>query len=1037
MNGPSSPTTSLHDHLKAGERRVATILFSDMKGFTGLSEKMDPEEMDTLMTRIFGLFEEIIRAQGGTVEKYIGDALVAVFGVPELHEDDAARAVNAALEFLARIREEVGGGDRKPALSFRTGIHTGLVTTGKRGEFDVVTGHAMSVAQRLEAAAPPDGILVSEETLERCRSDFEFSDPREIVAKGKTDVIRAFVVKGASTGELNDEGPFIGRREELELLLKAYLRNRYDEVSGFYLAGEAGIGKTRLAQALVDKIRLFPDFDTPVLAAKAQKHRPGSLAVIVDIILDSLLLPATATREEIEAALSREAGIDEGTRARFANLCCGAENEEADPHEVAVLYKVFTTVVERHARDLFPLLVVIDNAPFLDKLSRAFFRYWFHNGKIKPFFVLTGRDFPAELRKTFKGLELRKLEPLSAEAATALAKAHWPDAREEALAKILEASLGNPLFIKEYAVWARGHRDVSSLPASIQNIFLATLERYPVARRDLAKKLSVFAHSFTLADARRVEAATGGDPAGVAESLEAFVADGLLLPNGKGSWSFRADVFKKALYAALLNHNKRILHGIVADLMLEQDRPARVRLIGHLLRAGRDAEAAGVMQDDPGRTHNYEYLPLLETLLRRVSSDDEASFRLLVTKAALLFNRGRIEESEEVLRRIMRTAIARKSDLLMGYAYHHICAWSTVSFAFQKAVFTGQKALHHYLRAGATPLSVQNVLRYMALAHVQRAEPDEALRLIARSEAHPGGNPVEAAAARAEYHLLSGEYRKALETVGRSLEAIPEDGIAARFFNLDLRIKALWQLCDFASIVQPARELLSLGFRSESQLSQASAMLGYAFRFAGDREASADAFVQAGIYAAQVRSDFEKLDAWRTLALCLYLAGDARKAEETANEALTIGLRHSGWWPTFTLLVLLVESSFARGKSERARFYLAEASHFFTTGYLLPAKDQILYYWLAAKLQGSGPGCPDPEEARETAERNLAVAARLLEVEKTRLGEAALVEAFLGTRAFRKINDELLPKRPDGGELVGGRGAGERAGATVAGEGGS
>ncbi|HRY56275.1 MAG TPA: adenylate/guanylate cyclase domain-containing protein, partial [Spirochaetia bacterium] len=131
------------DNLKAGERRVAAILFSDMKGFTSLSERMDPEEMDGLMSRVFGLFESIIREHGGIVEKYIGDALVAVFGVPELHEDDPSRAVHAALEFLSRAR----GADGR--LAFRTGIHSGLVTTGRRGEFDVVTGHAMSVAQRL------------------------------------------------------------------------------------------------------------------------------------------------------------------------------------------------------------------------------------------------------------------------------------------------------------------------------------------------------------------------------------------------------------------------------------------------------------------------------------------------------------------------------------------------------------------------------------------------------------------------------------------------------------------------------------------------------------------------------------------------------------------------------------------------------------------------------------------------------------------------------------------------------------------------
>lgn len=151
------------ENLKAGERRTATILFSDMKGSTSLSERMDPEEMDALMSRVFGIFEVIIKSHGGFVEKYIGDALVAVFGVPELHEDDPSRAIHAALEFLAQIRAENHRlSSRNLSVSFRTGINTGLITTGKRGEFDVVTGHAMNVAQRLEAAASPDAILVAE-----------------------------------------------------------------------------------------------------------------------------------------------------------------------------------------------------------------------------------------------------------------------------------------------------------------------------------------------------------------------------------------------------------------------------------------------------------------------------------------------------------------------------------------------------------------------------------------------------------------------------------------------------------------------------------------------------------------------------------------------------------------------------------------------------------------------------------------------------------------------------------------------------------
>ncbi len=989
------------DNLKAGERRTATILFSDMKGFTSLSERMDPEEMDALMNRIFGLFEAIIKEHGGIVEKYIGDALVAVFGVPELHEDDPSRAVHAALEFLGRVKEtDACLTDRAGCVTFRTGIHTGLVTTGRRGEFDVVTGHAMSVAQRLEAAAEPGSILVSEATKEKCEDDFEFGPAVEVEAKGKTEPVRAFRVLGESSAQragarLRDRGPFIGRREALDELLKAYIRNRYDEVSGFFLHGEAGIGKTRLAQALVEKIRRFPDFATPVLAARAQKYRPGGFAVIVDIVLGYLGLEPGASPEEVRSALKGLPGVAPEAAERFAALLQASDPDKPDPDSIASLYSIFSAILERHATDLFPILVVIDNAPFMDRLSREFFQYLFKKGNVKPFFLLLGREFPPELRKTFQGLKPMKLGPLSKDEAAALVKVHWPDAGEETMRRILEASLGNPLFLREYAMYARKHRDVSSLPATVQNIFLASLERYPPEWQALAKKLSVFAHSFREEDARRIEEATEGDPAIVAPALERFLEDGLL-SRQQDHYFYRADVFKKALYASLLNHNKRILHGLVADILLARERPHRIRLIYHLVRSERYLEAARAMQEDPNRNYTYEYLPYIDILYRRLRRDEKAGVRLLITKAALLFNGGKIEESEAVLKRILRIAVTRKDDNLMGYAYHQICAYNAMTYSFQKAVFTGQKALYYYSRSDAHARSAQNVLRTMALAQIQRGDTEEARRLVARCEGVPGGDRFEAAEARAEFHLLAGDYDKALAVIEQSLAAMPEDRTAALFFAYDLKVRILWQRCDYEGLREAARRLLALGPLSESALSQANAMLGLASLFYGGRKEAADRFVQAEFYAGQIRNDFDRLDALRTLALCRYLAGEHKKADETALEALTIGLRHSCYGPTFTLLCLLVESSMERGREERARFFLTEASYLFTTGILLPSKDLVIYYYYAAKLLS-----PQDEP------RHLAVAFRLLEEEKARIGDPELVSNFLAVRSFGRIQKEL------------------------------
>jgi class 3 adenylate cyclase len=1009
---------SERDNIKSGERRTATILFSDMKGFTSLSERMDPEEMDALMTRLFGVFEEIIKAYGGIVEKYIGDALVAVFGVPDLHEDDPSRAVHAALEFLARAKGTVlpGSGAPPEGIAFRTGIHEGLVTTGRRGEFDVVTGHAMSVAQRLESAAAPGSILVSESVKEKCEGEFDFSARREVEAKGKSEPIAAYEVKGEAQGASRDAGPLVGRRELLDEILKAYMRNRYDEVSGFYLSGDAGIGKSRVLRAVMDKIRLFPDFDTPLLFARAQKYRAGGFALVVDMLLGCLGLEASrergrsdprADRADAERALAPYSSLARASAARFAELACCGDSSETDAASIAALYDVFDAILVKHSSDLFPILVCVDNADFMDRLSREFFQYLFKNGRIKPFFLLAGREFPAELRRAFQGLRAARLPPLSREESEALVRARWPGIEAEPLRRIADAGLGNPLFLREYAAYARKHKDLSSLPATVQNMFLASLDRYPAEWRELAARLSVFAHSFAPFEATAVQAAAGGDAAIVGEALARLAADGLLAEEG-GAFSFRADLFKKALYSSLLNHNKRILHGVIADLLLARERPNRARLVHHLVRAERYAEAASALQEDPNRTSDFELLPTIDLLLRRMRGDEKARARLLITKSAILYNCGKIADSEAVLQKIIRAALNRGDPSLMGFAYHQVCSYNAMTYSFQKALLTGQKALYYYRRADEGSRSVQSVLKTMALAHLMRNDVEEARRLVDQCGSVPGGDAFDALEARAELRLLTGDYEGSRATIRESLARMPADRTASRFFAYDYEIRALWQLCDFPGIKEPASRLLALGPLSECALSQANAMYALACVFSGEREAARERFVQAEFYAAQILNDFSKVDALRSLALCRYLAGESAKAESTALEGLTLGLRHSCYWPTFTLLVLLAEHSADRGRDDRARFFLVEASYFFSSGLLLPSKDQILYYYLAAKLL-------DPA----ASDRNMAVALRLFEDEKARLGKEDLVANFLSIRSFGKLQaaSEAAPGReaPDAG----------------------
>ncbi|MBN1241543.1 MAG: AAA family ATPase [Spirochaetales bacterium] len=986
--------------LKDGERVVATILFSDMKGFTTLSERMDPEEMDALMGRVFGAFEESIRAHGGMVEKYIGDALVAVFGVTELHEDDSARAIHAALDFLGRLDRLAPKGVE---LSFRTGIHTGLAATGRRGEHDVVTGHAMSVAQRLEAAARPDSILVSDAVAEKCRDEFQFGEALELRLKGKSETVKAWPVIGLADGVPRDDGPLHGRREQLDELLRAYLRTDPKEGAGFIVTGEAGIGKSRLMASFVAKLRAFPDFASPVLSVRARRYRSRPYAAIVDLVLARLGLAPDSGAEETSAALGRQAGIEPRWISAFTRLVERSDAEgfeasprERDPEASQALLALLQTLLDPHDRDIFPPLAVIDDAHALDPLSTEFLAYWIRNARVKPFAVLLARESTQSLRDSFPAFRALRIGPLAEGDSRALLMEAWPECPERLIPGLLQAGMGNPLFLREYAAWGRKHRDVTALPPGIQSIFLSRVERYPEAWRDLLLKLSVFMHSFDRESAEVIERRTGGDPDMVAQAFARFTADGVLVEEG-GRCRFRLDPFKKALYASLLNHNKKILHGLVADIMLSRERPDAIRLLGHLGRSERFPEAAGLILADPDRNYRVEYLEHLDVLHRALARRDaDLAVRVLITKSAILFNTGRIEEAEEELRRIMRIAIARKDDACMGFAYHQICAYNTISCQFQKAVFTAQKALRYYRAAGGRERSVQNVLRHAALAEMLRGNAGEANRLVAQALAVEGGDAFESATARAEILLLSGDYAAALALIDRALAEVEGERAARRAVALDLKLKALWQLCDWTAMTPVARELLAAGSPSDSVASQAHAMLALALHAAGSVVEAEESFRQAEFFADRVRNDFDRIDALRTLAVCRAIAGERRKAESTAREGLVTGLRHSAYWQTFTLLTIMAESKLARDRADEARYFLLEASYLFTSGTLLPAKDAILYYHLASRLL-------DPSSS--AAHRS--VAFRLLEDEKARIRDPELVAAFLSTRSFAAVQRDL------------------------------
>jgi class 3 adenylate cyclase len=248
-----------------GERKYVSVLFSDMSGYTAMSERLDPEEVKEITSQMFEGISRIVAKYEGFVEKFIGDAVMALFGVPAAHEDDPIRAIRAAREIhglAERTSPEVADKIGTP-LSMHTGIHTGLVVTGEvdmaRGTHGV-TGDALNVASRLSGLAGDNEILVGQDTFRHALGHFEFEAQEPVHVKGKSKPLLAYKVVSAKEEPLHRltilRAELVGRRAELTELREAVEDLNKGRGCIFSISGEAGTGKSRLVEELKTGLNL-------------------------------------------------------------------------------------------------------------------------------------------------------------------------------------------------------------------------------------------------------------------------------------------------------------------------------------------------------------------------------------------------------------------------------------------------------------------------------------------------------------------------------------------------------------------------------------------------------------------------------------------------------------------------------------------------------------------------------------------------------------------------------------------------------------
>jgi adenylate cyclase len=556
--------------IQSGERRRVTVVFADLVGFSTLAEHLDPEELRTLMTDTFSELTEEVEAREGFVEKFIGDAIVAIFGAPVTHEDDPARAVEAALAMLDVVHRRSEG---VPApLELRVGINSGLVVAGAVGDGSQtgVMGDAVNIAARLQQTAEPGEILLAASTWRRVRDSIDADPVGALEVKGKSQPVEAYRLVGRHDRGGREDAPFVGRREELALLelLWSSVRKRNTHVVS--VVGEPGVGKSRLLAELRPE-----GSERDVRVACGAERAFGPFLDVVEAILggtprDLADLKERAARLGVEeddvALLGAFLGLGGAPPAiRMAD-------EQRKQQVFAGVWKFLLAVsLDR------PTFIAVEDVHWADESSRELLEFLLERLAGAPLMlVLSYRPGfeqveRAELRASHTAV---RLEPLSPEESVQLARGflgvtELPVDLERLVAARAE---GNPFFIEELlqallelgslaivegkAVLAKVEVEI---PDTVQGTILARVDRLDQHTRSVLQHAAVLGRGSTT---ELLEAVVGDGT--VAGDLAALARAQLVVTPAPGEWSFKHALIQEVTYETLLLRHRRELHEKVA-----------------------------------------------------------------------------------------------------------------------------------------------------------------------------------------------------------------------------------------------------------------------------------------------------------------------------------------------------------------------------------------------------------------------------------------------------------------------------------------
>jgi len=676
-------------------RKTVTVIFADVVGSTELDERLDPETMRQIMTRYFQTLRRVLERHGGTVEKFVGDAVMAVFGIPVVHEDDALRAIRAAVEMAEALRMLNDELERRWGidLEIRIGVNTGEVVADDPSDRQMfATGSAVNVAARLQQAAQPGEILIGETTRRLVGDAVVVGEVAPLSVKGKRGLVRTGRVLGiaAQTAPLSPPAGyrFVGRRREFRILDETFARCVEERACHLVtILGAPGIGKSRLVREALERIST----SARIVIGRCPPYGEG---ITYLPLLDIVRQLAPAGQADLASLVEGEEG--DLVAARIAGAV-GLSSTSAPTEETNwAVRRLFEALARRR-----PLAVVLDDVHWAEPTLLDLVEHVVGSTRAVPLFVvcLARPEFldarPAWQRRT-DNARILALEPLVEDEARALVEQalHGATVEPETARRVLEAAEGNPLFLEQLLAMHAEHGETLGVPPTVQAVLAARIDRLPPVERAVVQRAAVQGRVFSrraLAELVREQ-----DSAALDDTLAALERRELVRPDpqafgGDDGVRFAHGLIRDAAYQFLPKATRSELHERLAGWLeraadqrlgeqeevvgyhLEQAYHYRVDLgpVGARERA-LGAEAARRLDASGRRALGRSDLPAAINLLERavvlLSHDDRGHAELLPCLGAALTEAGRLSEADRVLQEAVGCARLHGDERLEGHA---------------------------------------------------------------------------------------------------------------------------------------------------------------------------------------------------------------------------------------------------------------------------------------------------------------------------------------------------------------------------------